>query len=409
VHAADAAREKESQVRAAAQALVVSEEELRLANARLQEADQRKNEFLGILSHELRNPLSPIQHSIHIASRAAPGSEQARRALAVIDRQVRQLTRLVEDLLDVTRIARGKVRLKRERVHLQALARHAADDYRDLFESGGRELEVVVSDDPLHLDADPARLTQIVGNLLHNAAKFTPPGTRTTLSVRRADDGSAELSVEDRGQGIAPELLDHLFEPFVQAEKTLARNAGGLGLGLALVKGLTELHGGSVTAQSGGPGRGTRFVVHIPLEGRKAPRLTLLSTPAPPLASGRVLIIEDNADAAATLKEALELDGHAVEVAGSGPEGIRTARTFRPDAVLCDIGLPGMSGYEIARELRADLALRSATLIALSGYALPEDVDRAREAGFDLHLAKPPDLGVLTRAIAEACARARTA
>lgn len=401
-------------VRAAGMALDITErkraeEALRIANERFKEADQRKNEFLGVLSHELRNPLSPIQNSLYIAGRAAPGSEKARRALAVIDRQVHQLTRIVDDLLDVTRIARGKVRLQRERVELQALASQTAEDYRILFEKNGLELEVMPTDEPLFVNADPIRLTQIIGNLLHNAAKFTPRGSRTTLSTRRADERFAELSVQDRGDGIAPDVLANLFEPFVQAEKTLERSAGGLGLGLALVKGLVELHGGSVSAHSAGPGRGATFVLRIPVDEREAPRLSLVAGPTAPSSVRRVLVVEDNIDAAETLKEALELNGHAVELAYTGSEGIQMARAFKPDVVLCDIGLPGMNGFEVARVMRADPDLRSATLIALSGYALPEDVDKAKAAGFDLHLAKPPDLFALERSIAEARAKAETA
>jgi CheY-like chemotaxis protein len=362
-----------------------------------------------VLSHELRNPLAPIQNSLYIAARAAPGSETTRRALAVIERQVHQLTRLVDDLLDVTRIARGKIRLRREKVDLRALAGRTAEDYRALFSKNGLELEVVLGDEPLFVNADPTRLTQIIGNLLHNAMKFTPAGSRTTLSVRRADEASAEISVEDRGHGIATDVLAQLFEPFVQAEKTLERCAGGLGLGLALVKGLVELHGGSVSAHSAGPGQGARFDVRIPLERRKAPRLTLVQTPKSPSPARRVLVIEDNVDAAETLKEALELNDHRVEVAFTGPEGLEKARTFKPDVVLCDIGLPGLNGFEVARAIRGDPELGSITLVALSGYALPEDIDRAKAAGFDLHVPKPPDLVALERSIAEARAQRDTA
>jgi PAS domain S-box-containing protein len=372
------------------------------SEAALRDADQRKSEFLGVLSHELRNPLAPIQNSLYIATRAPPGSEQARRALAVIERQVRQLTRLVDDLLDVTRIARGKVRLQLQRVDLQALARQTGEDHQDLFKKNGLQLEVVLADEPLFVNADPTRLTQVIGNLLHNAAKFTPRGSRTTLSLRRADERSAEISVQDRGQGIDPDVLPKLFEPFVQAEKTLARNTGGLGLGLALVKGLVEMHGGSVSAHSAGRGRGATFVVRIPVERRKTPRLALVAEPTAPLPARRILVIEDNVDAAETTREALELNGHAVELAYTGPEGIEKARAFKPDVVLCDIGLPGMNGFEVAKAMRLDPDLGSATLIALSGYALPEDVDRAKAAGFDLHLAKPPDLAALERSITEA-------
>jgi PAS domain S-box-containing protein len=379
--------------------------EQKRAQEALQEADRRKNEFLGVLSHELRNPLAPIQNSIYLAMHAPPGTDQERRALTIIERQVQQLTRLVDDLLDVTRISRGKVQLKREKLDLRALARQAHDDRRDLFERSGHDLVLELPSDPLFVFADPTRLAQVIGNLLQNAAKFTPPGSRTTLAVRAVDERNAEISVADTGTGIPPEILAHLFEPFVQGERTLDRSAGGLGLGLALVKGLAELHGGTVRATSGGPGTGARFVVTVPLERRREPRpgpLTALRTPA---AGRRVLIIEDNQDAAETLRDALEIDGFVVAVAFDGADGLRTARDFRPDAVICDIGLPGMNGLEVARAVRADPELGSVTLIALSGYALAEDVDRARAAGFDVHLSKPPDLAALGRSLSEARAQ----
>ena len=384
-------------------------EELRSANERLSEADLHKTEFLGVLSHELRNPLSPIRNSLYIMARTAPGSEQGRRSLAIIERQVQQLTRLVDDLLDVTRIARGKIRLQRERVDLRSLARQTAEDYRDLFEKSGLELEVLITDEPLFVSSDPTRLTQIIGNLLHNAVKFTPQGSRTTLSLRKADESSAEISVQDGGHGIASDVMAHLFEPFAQGEKTLERSAGGLGLGLALVKGLAELHGGSVSAHNTGPDHGARFVVRLPLERRLTTRLSVVKTPPAPSSSRRVLVIEDNVDSAQTLKEALELNGHRVEVAYTGLEGLQKAHASRPDVVLCDIGLPGMNGFELAKAMRADPDLGSATLIALSGYALPEDVDQARAAGFDLHLAKPPDLVELERTIVRARPAVETA
>jgi signal transduction histidine kinase/ActR/RegA family two-component response regulator len=380
----------------------VAEEALRIANEQLKKVDKRKNEFLSVLSHELRNPLASIRNSIYIAGHAAPGSEQTRRALSVIDRQILQLTRLVDDLLDVTRIAHGKIRLHREEVDLQSLATQTAEDHHALFEKNGLQLEVMHTDEPLFVIGDPARLAQIIGNLLQNAAKVTPRGSRTTVSIRRSDEHLAEISVQDNGPGIAPEVLPTLFEPFVQGEKTLERSSGGLGLGLALVKGLVELHGGSVRAHSGGHGHGATFVVRIPVERRKTPRRTLVARPTAPSTPRRVLVIEDNIDAAETLKEALELNAHTVVLAYAGVEGVEKARAFKPDVVICDIGLTGMNGFEVAREIRADPNLRTSTLIALSGYALPEDVDRAVAAGFDLHLAKPPDLFALEQSIAEA-------
>jgi len=365
----------------------------------LRQADRRKTEFLAMLSHELRNPLAPIRNSIYILDRAAPGGEQARRAHAVIDRQVHHLTRLVDDLLDMTRISRGKVRLQRVGVDLRALARHIVEDHRELFARNGVGLDVVGSEEPILVYADPTRLAQVVGNLLQNAAKFTPRGGRTTLAAERIE-GFGVVTVRDTGGGILPEVLPQLFEPFVQAERTLDRSAGGLGLGLALVKGLVELHGGSVSAHSEGPGRGAAFVVRFPLERRSAPRSAAVpGLPARGFAR-RLLVIEDNVDAAESLKEALELNDHVVEIAHTGIEGVEKARALRPDVVLCDIGLPGMDGFQVATTLRADPGLSAVALVALSGYAQPEDLEKSMRSGFDLHLAKPLDLETLERAMA---------
>jgi two-component system CheB/CheR fusion protein len=359
-----------------------------------------------MLSHELRNPLAPIRSGLYILERATPGGEQAKRAMAVIDRQVSHMTRLIDELLDITRISRGKIRVQRERVDLCDLMRRAADDHRALFSAAGLQFDVAACEAPLYTDGDPTRLLQVIGNLLTNAAKFTPSGGRAGLSIH-ADNGSAAIRVRDTGVGIAPELLDKLFVPFVQAEASLDRSKGGLGLGLSLVRGLVELHGGTVTVHSAGLGAGTEVTVTLPLAASE-PRVPERS---PVWVEGnvdtafRVLVIEDNLDAADSLKEAFELDGHRVETAHDGPEGIAKARVFHPDVVLCDIGLPGIDGFEVARQMRADPALSTTPLVALSGYAGEEDVARSKEAGFDRHLAKPPDLAVLERTLAEVRSR----
>jgi two-component system CheB/CheR fusion protein len=377
-------------------------EELRASEAALREADRQKNQFLAMLSHELRNPLAPIRNSLYLLERAAPGGEQARRAQAVIDRQVGQLTRLIDDLLDVTRIVSGKVRLQREGLDLNELVQRTADDHRTLFLKSDVRLEVLPAPVEVRIDGDWIRLAQAVGNLLQNAAKFTPRGGKTTVSVE-ADlaRGQAVVTVKDTGSGIHPEMLPRLFRAFTQADATLDRSKGGLGLGLALVKGLAELHGGSVSAASDGLGKGAVFTVRLPLD-----RAALRAMPpgrdlAGAGASRRVLVVEDNEDAADTLREVLELGHHVVDVVYSGRGAIEKARDFRPDVVLCDIGLPEMDGYEVARTMRADPELARVTLIAVSGYAQPEDVALAREAGFDAHLAKPPSIETLRRVLAE--------
>ncbi|HET9594225.1 MAG TPA: ATP-binding protein [Anaeromyxobacteraceae bacterium] len=374
----------------------VAEEALRRANLELEDADRRKDRFLGVLSHELRNPLAPIRNGLAILERAAPGSEPALRARSIIHRQVEQLARLVDDLLDVTRISRGKVQLARERLDLSALVQRTVDDHRPVFAEAGVALQLRPGPGPVHVQGDRNRLAQIVGNLLQNAAKFTPRGGTATVSVVSAEaEGRAVLRVSDTGAGLAPELVERLFEPFVQADATLDRSRGGLGLGLALVKELVELHGGEVAAHSAGPGHGSEFVVRLPLAAAAERAPAADPEIAPAAGRRRVLIIEDNVDAADTLRDVLELAGHEVAVAYDGPQGVAAARRLRPEVVLCDIGLPGMDGFEVARALRADGALDGTVLVALSGYALPRDVERAAEAGFDHHVAKPPSLAAL--------------
>jgi len=371
------------------------------ARISLEASDRSKNDFLAMLSHELRNPLAPIRNSLYVLDRAAPGGEQARRAQGVIGRQVGHLTRLVDDLLDVTRISRGKVQLKRELVDLGELLRRAAEDHRASFVEGGVDLEVSVPEGTLFTLGDRTRLTQVVGNLLENAIKFTPRGGKASLTLEEnATLRQAIVRIRDTGAGIAAEMLPRLFQPFTQADTTLDRSKGGLGLGLALVRGLVEMHGGAVSAESDGPDRGAEFTLRLPLDGGASPD----EAPARPEPERkplrlRLLVIEDNVDAAESLREALQLGGHTVEVAFSGPEGIARARTFRPEVILCDIGLPDMNGYEVAQAVRTDPALRNVKLLALTGYAAPDDVARSRAAGFDGHVAKPATLESLEAAL----------
>jgi PAS domain S-box-containing protein len=367
------------------------------ANERLREADRRKTEFLAMLSHELRNPLAPIRNALYILEHAAPAGDAARRAKEVASRQIGHVTRLVDDLLDVTRIARGKIELRCADLDLAGVARRTADDYRALMSDRGLALDVDVPAAPVVVHGDATRLAQVLGNLLSNAAKFTPPGGRVSLSLQ-VEDGRAVIHVRDTGSGIAPEVLPTLFEPFTQARQTIARSEGGLGLGLSLVKGLVALHGGDVAAASEGGERGTDLVVRLPLAPRteRAPpaREAARVAPAPepaPAPSRRVLVIDDNHDAADSVAELVKLLGHAAIVAYDAFAGLAKAAECAPDVVLCDIGLPGMDGYEFARRLRASPDHRAVRLVAVSGYAQPEDVARALEAGFDAHVAKPPD------------------
>lgn len=384
-----------------------TEAELRTANEKLAEADRRKNDFIAVLSHELRNPLGPIRNSLYVLERAEPGGEQAKRARKIIDRQVQHMARLVEDLLDVTRIARGKITLQREEVDLNALVRGTAEDYRETFTRKGLELRIEPSDGPLWVDGDRTRLAEAIGDLLDNSAKFTPPGGEAILSVRSDDAGYAVVQVRDNGAGVSAATLQHLFEPFVQGEQSIDRSAGGLGLGLALVKGLVEMHGGLVEARSEGEGKGAELTLKLPLQSTDQPKLTVVRAPEQSTGVRRVLVIEDNKDTARSLKEVLELSRHEVLIAGSGAEGVELARQARPEVVICDIGLPDMDGYGVAQALRADpdAEVRAVFLVALSGYALPEDLARSKWAGFNHHMVKPPSIDAIQTILAEAPAR----
>ncbi|HET8539975.1 MAG TPA: PAS domain S-box protein [Anaeromyxobacter sp.] len=372
-----------------------AEDALREANEKLVDADARKDEFLGMLSHELRNPLAPIRNSSYILRHVQPGSEQAERAQTVIERQTQHLTRLVDDLLDVTRIARGKIELRRVRADLRDVVRRTAEDLRSIVESRGVALRVEVPPSPVFTQIDVTRVAQAIGNLLHNAAKFTRHGDSVTLSLA-SDDASARIRVEDTGAGIDAQLLPRIFTAFVQGERTLARSDGGLGLGLALVKGIVELHGGAASAESAGVGQGARFTLLLPLARPALPEERSPAASSRASWGRRVLVVDDNVDAAASLAESLKIAGHEVDVAFDGPTAIEKVRTSSPDVVLCDIGLPGMSGYEVARRLRASGA-NGVQLIAVSGYAQPEDVRKAVEAGFDAHVAKPCDPETIER------------
>ncbi|ABS25249.1 ATP-binding protein [Anaeromyxobacter sp. Fw109-5] len=377
-----------------------AEESLREVNRQLRESDRRKSEFLAMLSHELRNPLAPIRNSIYLLERAAADSEQATRAREVVRRQTEHLTRLIDDLLDVTRISHGKIPLERSRVDLREIVRKTTDDLYSVFTQGGVRLRVDhVTAGPMWIEADSTRMAQVLTNLLNNSMKFTPSGGAVRVSVA-AREGGAELCVTDDGVGMDPKQIEHMFEPFAQADHSLARTKGGLGLGLALVKSIVELHGGTVAAHSDGPGRGAEFLVRIPLADAAAEseKARHRSTGTPPRS---ILIIEDNVDGAQSLAEILELHGHRVRIARDGSSGIALARKVQPDVILCDIGLPDVDGYEVARTLRSDGPLRDTRLVALSGYAQQEDRQRARDAGFDAHLAKPVDLEALMSTLAK--------
>jgi two-component system CheB/CheR fusion protein len=362
----------------------------------LREADRRKSEFIAVLSHELRNPLAAIQLSLHVLEHGEPSSDAVVASRRIVDRQLGQLVHLVDDLLDISRITQNKIQLQRARVDVNDLVRATIEDNRAILERDGVTVQAGLAASPIYVNADGVRVAQVLTNLLTNAVKFTPPGGTARVSVAAEPPGEAVLRVTDSGAGIDPEVLPRVFDPFMQAERPLARAGAGLGLGLALVKGLVELHGGKVSASSAGKGKGAEFVVRLPLDMGTAP--AAMSKPLR-REERRIVVIEDDVDVADALRCALEVGGHDVTVASNGAEGIVLARSLRPDAVLCDIGLPEMDGYEVARRMRADPALRATYLIALSGYAQAEDVEAAHEAGFDAHLAKPASLEKVQRLV----------
>jgi signal transduction histidine kinase/DNA-binding response OmpR family regulator len=371
-----------------------------LDNARLhqniQEGDHRKDEFLAMLAHELRNPLVPIRNAVEVLRRAGLADPVVVQTRDMIDRQVTHMARLVDDLLDVSRLSRGKILLRKEVLDLRESVGAAAEDYRGTLEAGGRTLEVRLPDGPLVVQGDPTRLSQALGNVLHNALKFTNAGDRVTVElVAASGDGAAVVRVRDTGIGMEPDMLARIFDAFSQAENSLDRSQGGLGLGLTLVKGLIELHGGKVAAASDGLGRGTEVTLRIPLAAQELPA-TPRPEQAPAARPHRILIIEDSADAAHSMRILLTMTGHDVAVASTGRTGLDIAGAFRPTVVLCDLGLPGgMDGFAVARAMRKDPALSSAYLIAATGYGQADDMMRSKEAGFDAHLIKPLDFANL--------------
>jgi PAS domain S-box-containing protein len=356
----------------------------------LKEADRRKDEFLAMLSHELRNPLAPIRNALHIMTMPGANHDAVESARQMTERQVKHLSRLVDDLLGVSRIMRGKIELRREPVDLAAVIGAAVETAHPALDAQGQELIVSFPPEPLLLEADATRLTQVVANLLNNAAKFSDQSGHIWLSAER-QGADAVVRVRDEGVGIRADLLPHVFDLFVQEDHSLERTRGGLGIGLTVARKLVELHGGTIAARSGGPGKGSEFVVRLPVRPASAgqPTPPAVGPPARADAARRVLVVDDIVDVAESTGMLLRLGGHEVRLAHNGPEALQAAAEFRPDVVVLDIGLPGMSGYEVARRLRQRPEFLQTLLIAVTGYGQEEDRRRTEEAGFDRHLTKP--------------------
>jgi PAS domain S-box-containing protein len=371
--------------------VVVAHEDVtkrKLAEDALREADRKKDEFLAILAHELRNPLAPLRTGLELVRR---GAGQAERAWLMMERQVNQLVRLVDDLLDVSRITQGRLELRRGPVQLAAVIEGAVETARPLIDRARHDLTVALPDRSVTLDGDAARLSQVFANLLTNAAKYTPPGGRIRVSAAR-EPGGVSVTVADNGVGIPPPMLPRVFDMFTQVDRTLEKTTGGLGIGLSLVKGLVEMHGGTVVAQSDGEGTGSTFTVRLPANPPASDATPAANgKAASPVAARRVLVVDDNVDAAESLAQLLQILGHDTRTAHEGEAGVEAAERFRPDLILLDIGMPRLNGYDAARRIRARPWGRSVVLVALTGWGQDDDRRRTAEAGFDHHLVKPVD------------------
>ena len=364
--------------------------------AELVEADRRKDEFLAMLAHELRNPLAPILNAMRIIGLQNGNDPAQERTREMVEQQVRHMSRLIDDLLDMSRISRGTIQLRKEPTNLGTAVERSVESIRHHVDARSQTLEVNLAGDPIWVDADPTRLDQILSNLLTNAAKYTDPNGRIRLSVAR-EGGAAEIRVVDDGVGITPDFLDRIFDLFAQADRSLDRSQGGLGIGLTLVRDLVERHGGSISARSEGLGMGSEFVVRLPLIDQEIfePAVDDHREPSINARSLRVLVVDDNVHAAQSLAVVLQLWGHKVAVAHDGTNALDSARVFTPEVVLLDIGLPEMDGYRVARGLRELPTLAQISIIAMTGYAGEDDRRRSLQAGINIHLVKPIDLDFL--------------
>jgi len=367
----------------------------------LREADRSKDEFLATLAHELRNPLAPVRNALRILQLQGLPTPESKWAHEVIDRQMQQMTRLIDDLMDVSRITRNKLELRRERVELAQVIRSTLETTRLLFESGGQTFTAALPPQPIYLDADLTRLAQAFSNLLNNAAKYTEPGDQVCLTAEQQGDEVA-VTVKDTGIGIPTDMLPRIFEIFTQVDRSLEKTQGGLGIGLALVRRLVEMHGGSIQASSEGLGKGSEFVVRLPV-------ISVPTFPAPwkvdnepqraSCAPCRIVVADDNEDCATSMGMMLKIMGNEVHVAYDGVQAIKAAEVFRPHVLILDIGMPNLNGYDTARHIREQPWSKDITLVALTGWGQDEDKRRSREAGFDHHLVKPVNLTALEQLV----------
>jgi signal transduction histidine kinase/ActR/RegA family two-component response regulator len=385
------ARKRQYQMREQFNSLRASETALKMASDALQDTNRRKDEFLAMLAHELRNPLAPIQTASEVLARQLP-DPKLQKVVSLVKRQVTHLTRLVDDLLDMSRITEGRIELRRTPVDLAAVLAQARESVEPLMRAKDHSFRVSGFAEPLYVHGDHARLVQSVANILTNAAKYTDPGGQIGLSLEKQGD-AAVIMVIDNGVGIAPELLPRLFDLFVQGARSLDRSQGGLGIGLSVVKRLIDMHGGQVSARSNGPGHGSTFAIQLPLIG--VPKPARAAKEVKKLPGKRILVVDDNEDAANSLAAILQLEGHSIDIVYTAQDALEHAQASSPEVILLDVGLPDMSGYEVAARLRPQLM--ATQIVALTGYGHAEDIRRATAAGFDAHVVKPVDFETLTQ------------
>jgi signal transduction histidine kinase/ActR/RegA family two-component response regulator len=372
------------------------EEELRQRVAQLRDADRRKNEFLAMLAHELRNPLAPVHNAVKVLRKNCPEDEETKWAHDVIERQVQHITRMVDDLLDVSRITRGKINVQREPIDVAVAVSRAVEMVQPLIDTRKHQLTTSLPVEPIWLEADAPRLAQVLANLLNNAAKYTEEGGRIWLTVE-TDENNVLLKVRDNGIGIPPDYLPRVFDLFSQEDSSFGRTQGGLGIGLTLVRSLVRMHGGAIEAFSPGIAQGSEFVVRLPrlVQAPVTSATAAKDGPAMVVPARRILVVDDNVDGARSLSILLRHAGHDVQTANDGPSALELIRPWQPQVVLLDIGMPRMSGLEVARIIRRDLGMSKTLLVAMTGYGQDEDRQRSEEAGFNAHMVKPLDLDAL--------------